>query len=452
MKNKILCFLGGVVVATTALLLVGPTGSARNTSTVKVVEQVEPSVVNISTEQIVSRKHNPFAPYSSDPFFDEFFRDFFDPRYRRHQIRQSLGSGVIIDRDGHVLTNEHVVISAGKILVTLMNGRTYVAELIGANSETDLAVLKLKKASKLPYLDMGDSDGAMVGEPAIAIGNPFGLGHTVTVGVISATKRSIQTSKRVYHDFIQTDASINPGNSGGPLLTADGELIGINSAIYQKAQGIGFALPINRARNVVEDLIRYGEVQIGWLGVQVMELTSVAARRLDYRGPGGVLVSLIVDGGPAQKASLKYGDIIEEMDGISIRTKNDFRSAARLLPVGKKVKLTVNRNGSNVKLSIVTREFPPEMAEDLARYMLGLQVGPSPANIRGVMIENVSPGSASAGIGLRRGDIIIRLNKDTVKNVQEWNKAVSKIRIMDSVLLLVQRGRSVYYVTLPLSP
>ncbi len=452
MTKKALYFIGGFLAALAVLTLAGPTQSARHTSVVEVAKEAGPAVVNINTEQVVARGANPFFPYGSDPLLEEFFRDFLDPRYTRRQVRNSLGSGVIINSAGHVLTNEHIILSTGKVNVTLLGGRHIEAELIGADAESDLAVLRLKSRDKLPYIEMGDSDKVMVGEPSIAIGNPFGLSHTVTVGVISATHRSIHTSERIYNDFIQTDASINPGNSGGPLLDADGRLIGINTAIYKKAQGIGFAIPINRARSVVNDLIRYGEVHVGWLGVQVRDLTAASARKLGYTGPGGVVVSLIVDGGPANRAGLKYGDVIEQLDGLPIRMKEDFRFAVRRLPVGKVVRLKISRKNARKTIEIKTRDFPLDMAEEVARYMLGIQVRRAPAGIPGVTVDRVAPGSPAARIGLRSGDIILKLNDSAIRDIDQWRKAVAKVRMMDSALLLVRRGRSVYYVTLPLSP
>jgi len=450
--NRALHFIAGILVAMMALILAGPIQSARHTSVVDVVKRASPAVVNISTRQVSRRERSPFRSHTADPSFDEFFRDFFDPRYGRRQVRHSLGSGVIIDSAGHMLTNEHVIISAGKINVTLMDGRRIEAELIGADAESDLAVLRLAGRGKMPFIPIGNSDNILVGEPSIAIGNPFGLGHTVTVGVISATHRTIHTPERLYYDFIQTDTSINPGNSGGPLLNADGELIGINSAIYQKARGIGFAIPINRAKSVVNDLIRYGEVHVGWLGVQVRDLTAMMARNLGYAGPGGVVISLIMEDGPAYDGGLKYGDVIEQIDGIPVQTKEKFKYAVRRLPVGKAVQLKVSRKKTRSLVRVRTQEFPLEMAEEVARYMLGIRVVRSPTGVPGVMVERVISGTPAERIGIRAGDIILKLNNDRIKDVREWRMAVAKIRIMDSALILVRRGRSVYYVNLPLSP
>jgi S1-C subfamily serine protease len=231
----------------------------RRTATVRAVEKVGPAVVNITTERVV-RRRSPFSGFGGDPLFDQFFRDFFSPR-TRNQTVQSLGSGVVIDPEGRVITNEHVVARASRIRVSLADGREFEATLVGADPNNDLAVLQIDTEEELPWVAPGSSRDLLVGEPVIAIGNPFGLSNTVTTGVLSATDRSINTNGRTFHGFLQTDASINPGNSGGPLLNAEGTLIGINTAIYQGAEGIGFAIPIDVARRVVAELIEHGEVQ-----------------------------------------------------------------------------------------------------------------------------------------------------------------------------------------------
>ena len=255
----------------------------RRTPVVEAVKRVSPAVVNISTETIVARQTSPF-PAFRDPLFEEFFHDFFEPRVERYK-QTSLGSGVVIRPDGYILTNQHVVLRGSQIKVTLADDRDFEAQLVGADSDSDLAVLKVKTDTSLPYINMGDSDDLMIGETVIAIGNPFGLSHTVTTGVVSALGRSLKTGEQTYYDFIQTDASINPGNSGGPLLNLSGDLIGINTAIYQKAQGIGFAIPINRARRIVTDLISYGEVHVPWVGAIVQDLTPELAAQLAQLRP-----------------------------------------------------------------------------------------------------------------------------------------------------------------------
>jgi serine protease Do len=250
----------------------------RRTTTVRVVERTGPAVVSVTTEKRAPEA-NPFRPFAGDPFFDRFFQDFFEPRLP--QAEQSLGSGVLIDAQRHVLTNEHVVTRAERIRVSLADGREFGAKLIGADPNNDIAVLEVETQEKLPWIEPGSSADLMVGEPVIAIGNPFGLSHTVTTGVISALGRSLRTDERVYHGFLQTDASINPGNSGGPLLNAEGHLIAINTAVYNRAQGIGFAIPIDDARRVVRELIDHGEVSPVWLGMDLQDLDSGLAAALE---------------------------------------------------------------------------------------------------------------------------------------------------------------------------
>jgi len=447
-----MALLAGGLLGAGALVWLGATESARRNFVTDVVKRVSPAVVNIGTEQIIRKGPSLFYTGTSDPSIDEFFRDFFDPRSNRREVRHSLGSGVIIDPEGHVLTNEHVILRASKITVSLVDGRELEADMIGSDSENDLAVLKIKNKDKLPFLPMGNSDDLMDGEPAIAIGNPFGLGHTVTTGVISATHRSIQTPDRAYNDFIQTDASINPGNSGGPLINADGSLVGINTAIYQKAQGIGFAIPINRARRVVEDLIKFGEVHIGWVGIEVQDLTTMLAKKIGYEGNGGVAVITITDKSPAKKSEIQIGDIIEAVNGQDVRTREDFRLRMRQVGVGEEIAFQVFRGGKRFPVKIKTTDFPLDMSDEIARYALGIQVGPAPAGIKAVALTQVAPGSPAERSGLKPGDLILRVNNGNVTNVEEFKRAIAKARVMDSVLLLVRRGPSIYYVSLPMRP
>ncbi len=250
----------------------GYVGSREN-EVVKAVRKVSPAVVNISSEYEVYARTNPFSGFATDPFFDSFFKDFFDRGAERRYKKQSLGSGVIIDgKRGFILTNAHVIAKTGKITAVLMDERELEVQIVGADPDSDLAVLRVNSPNPLPSTEMGDSGDMMIGETVIAIGNPFGFSNTVTTGVISAVNRSIRAEDREYHDFIQTDASINPGNSGGPLLNINGELIGINTAIYAKAQGIGFAIPINKAKRIISDLIQHGEVIPAWIGLTVQNV------------------------------------------------------------------------------------------------------------------------------------------------------------------------------------
>lgn len=262
----------------------------RETPIVKAVRKASPSVVNISSEYTVKSHSNPFSDYTLDPFFDSFFKDFFDHGFRQKSKRSSLGSGVIIDGNrGIIITNSHVIANAGIIKVVLKDEREFTAKIIGADPASDLAVLRIETKQPLPSLKMASCNDLMIGETVIAIGNPFGFSNTVTTGVISAVNRSIITKDRVYHDFIQIDASINPGNSGGPLLNINGDLIGINTAIYAKAQGIGFAIPVAKARKIVSDLIKHGEVIQPWIGVTVQNIDKKSPVILVFREKPGFL-------------------------------------------------------------------------------------------------------------------------------------------------------------------
>jgi len=302
------------------------TDPARRSRVVEAVERASPAVVNISTEQVVVQRGTPFG---GDPFFDQFFRDFFDSRPRR-STRTSLGSGVIVQSDGTILTNEHVILRGGRIHVTLADGREFEAKLVGRDPESDLAVLRIN-AGSLPHIALGHSDDLMIGETVIAIGNPFGLSHTVTTGVISATKRSLQSGERTFTDFIQTDASINPGNSGGPLLNILGQLIGINTAIYGNAQGIGFAIPVDRARRSMDSLVagrhppEADPNQLAWdqLGVEARD------------GDGGLAVTRVRGGSAAERVGVQRGDRLLGLDGValdSLDTLGDRLRAARGAP------------------------------------------------------------------------------------------------------------------------
>lgn len=450
-----LLVLGGFVMSIGIISLKKKDGlvaqeSARRTFVVDVVKKVSPAVVNISTEQVVSSGERTIYPYGTDLYLDEFYKDFFEPRFTGKQIRQSLGSGVIIDREGHVVTNDHVIIRAGKITVTLVDGRELEAVWMGSDPESDLALLKIKNQEKLPFLSIGNSDDIIVGEPAIAIGNPFGLHHTVTTGVISATQRSIKTVDKIFRDLIQTDAAINPGNSGGPLLNADGVLIGINTAIYQKAQGIGFAIPINRAKRIVNDLIKYGEVRIGWVGFDVKDLTMLEARKLSYEGPGGVLVGKVVFNGPAHNAGIGEGDVIEAVNGRLVRSVMDYMLEIRRLAIGEEVTLSIFRAGKRGDIKIKAADFPLELADEIGRNALGIEVGVAPAGIKAVSITNVIPSSPAHKAGLKKGDLLLKINDDTITNIEEYRRAIAKIRVMESAALLIRRGPSIFYVTLNL--
>lgn len=434
-----------------------PAPFPRENAVVKAVKTVSPAVVNISSEYEVIARSNPFFDFGLDPFFDSFFKDFFEPNYKRRYKRNSLGSGVIIDGDrGYILTNEHVIARSAKITVVLRDEREFEADLVGSAPDFDLAVLRIQPKDPLPAIPMGSSDDLMIGETVIAIGNPFGFSNTVTTGVISAMSRSIQAENRTYRDFIQTDASINPGNSGGPLLNINGELIGINTAIYSKAQGIGFAIPINKAKRVVEDLIRYGEIHIPWLGLVVQDLDPKLAQYFSLPKAEGVLISDVTDNSPAQEAGLQPGDIIIEAGGRRVNAKDTYHSIIRDFAAGDIIPLAILRDDKTHTFQVLSRTFPEAMVEDLAYKFLGIRVEDISSTARqkyaiaakdGVMVIEVRPGSYLGRIGARPGDVIRRINEVVVKATSDFNRAVIKYRQRESAALLIQRGNQQYYVT-----
>lgn len=427
---------------------------SRRSAIVEVVEKVGPAVVNINTEEIVQQRPNPFYGFG-DPFFDEFFNVFRPPRNFK---RQSLGSGVAINSSGYILTNEHVISRASSITVTLSDKREFSAKLIGADKKTDIAVIKIDANEPLPFIEMGNSDDLLIGETVIAIGNPFGLSHTVTTGIISALNRHIKAGKnKVFTGFIQLDASINPGNSGGPLLNIKGELIGINTAIFQKGEGIGFAIPINKAKRIVDDLISYGEVHQGWLGVFVQQLTSELAEFFGISDLKGVLISKVFKGGPAERAGLLSGDIIQAIDGQNMTSPVDFQDIISSYTAGDRLTINFIRNKKKKKVKLITTSIPENLAEELAKSWLGMQVDEitddliSKYNLfssNGVVITRLNPGSTAAKIGIFAGDVIRQINKQTIKGISDFRKAIIEAMKRKSVLFLVQRGRYGYYVTI----
>jgi Do/DeqQ family serine protease len=429
----------------------------RESPIVMAVRKVSPAVVNISSSYEVRKRANPFSGFGFDPFFDNFFRDFFDPRFERRRQSTSLGSGVIIDgKRGFILTNAHVIERAGTIKIVLQDEREFEAQIIGADPDSDLAVLKIDSQDDLPAIDMGGSDDIMIGETVIAIGNPFGFSHTVTTGVISAANRSIRTEDRVFHDFIQIDASINPGNSGGPLLNINGELIGINTAIYAKAQGIGFAIPISKAKKIISDLIQFGEVIQAWIGITVQNLNTKLAQYLNYSGKRGVMVKAVESKSPAYKAGLKESDIIVSIGNKKVDSMRDYWSVIKTYAAGDTLKAKIWRNGNIKTVSVKTEVFPDELAEELAFELLGIEVEnltaqnrryyKTPAR-RGVVISEVDQRSHLANIGAHPGDVIRKMDDYPIENIEDFKKAIIKYRHKNSVVLLLQRSEHGYYIT-----
>jgi len=420
----------------------------RRSAVVEAVGKVSPAVVNISLEYEIRKRISPFSEFSN-PLFEEFFKDFFDPGFDRQYKRTSLGSGVIIDgRRGYILTNAHVVEKTGTVNITLNDEREYVAEIVGIDLDSDLAVLQIQPGDTLPSVAMGDSSDLLIGETVIAIGNPFGFSNTVTTGVISAANRSFRTKDRVFHDFIQTDASINPGNSGGPLLNINGDLIGINTAIYAGAQGIGFAIPINKARRIIEDLIAHGEVIDAWVGAWVQDLDSSLTRYFKLPKKQGVMISGVDADSPAREAGLREGDVILAIDGRKVVSVADYQARLQNYGVDDRMALTIWRDGDTRDIPLRARAFPIDKAPELAYTLLGLKV--SEASEDGAVIAAVKRDGFLARTGVRPGDVIRQVNEFLVRNTQDLYKAVIKYREEGSVVLLLQRSNQRYYITVPM--
>lgn len=423
-----------------------------------VAKTVSPAVVYISTVRTLKGGQLPFY----HPFFnDEFFRRFFGiPDQEREYKQQGLGSGFIVSPDGYVLTNSHVVEKADQIKVTLGDKREFEAELIGTDPKSDVAVIKIE-GDDLPVASLGDSSTIEVGDWAIAIGNPYGLSHTVTAGIISAKGRA-NVGIVDYEDFIQTDAAINPGNSGGPLVNINGQVIGINTAIFSRSggyQGIGFAIPINMARSVMNSLISKGKVVRGWLGVMIQEVTPDIAKGFGLDEATGTLVGDVLEGGPAEKAGIKRGDVIITFDGKPIDGPNTLKNLAAQTAPGERVEVAVIRNGRQKTLTVTIGEQDAEMvaggvsASD--EYGFAVQeLTPEVAeklgyeDEQGVIISRVEPGSPAAAAGLRRGDLIQEVNRQEITSLSDFRKALSMSKKKESVLFLIRRDQNTFYAVL----
>ncbi len=436
----------------------GATAAAfeRQTPVVQAVKNVGPAVVNISSEYEILKRRNPFG---SDPFFENFFRDFFE---RRPEKRTSLGSGVIIDgKRGFILTNAHVVEKTATIKVLLQDEREFEARIVGADPDSDLAVLQISSKRPLPAVQMGNSDDLLIGETVIAIGNPFGFSHTVTTGVISAVNRSIKADERIYHRFIQTDASINPGNSGGPLLNINGKLIGINTAIYAKAQGIGFAIPINKAKRIVNDLILYGHVIQGWIGLSVQDLDDRLARYLKITDQKGVLITQVEPGSPAAAAGIEESDLVMAVQGHRVKTSADYYSRVRGVGAGEKLLLSIYRKDKELSFSFETLAYPKERGPKLAWRRMGVKVTALDSAARqrfgvsarqGVVISAVRKESYMDQIGVLPGDVIRQIEDLSISDTETFITAMIKHRYKPSLIVLLQRQDALYHLTVRMSP
>jgi serine protease Do len=402
---------------------------------------------------------SPFGP--GDPRNDLLERFFGGriPAPQQPQPRRGVGSGFIIDKDGTILTNHHVVGDAEKIAVTLSDGKSYDAKVIGKDQKTDIAVIKIDAGRELPAVTLGDSDRLEVGEWVLAIGNPFGLDHTVTSGIVSAKGRQIGAGP--YDNFIQTDASINPGNSGGPLLNLRGEVVGINTAIFSQSGGnigIGFAIPTNSVKDLLPQLKDKGRVVRGYLGTTVQKITPEIADSLGLKESGGALVADVVKGSPAEKAGIRTGDIIIEFDRKQIKDSTDLPPVVARVTPGNTVQLKVMREGKQVSLPITVGELKDnEIVASSQESDLGLTVQPVTPDIaqtlgleraEGLVVSSVKPGSAAEEAGLRSGDVITQVNRRPVKNLAEYNREIARNEKGKSVLFLVRRGQSSLFLAL----
>jgi serine protease Do len=405
---------------------------------VKIGRELKPAVVNVSAKRTETAAPEMQGPSHEETPFDRYFKDFFGGLPKRHT--RSMGSGFIINQNGYIVTNNHVVDGAAQVLVKLSDGRELAAKVVGRDSKTDIALLKVE-ASGLTVIPLGDSSAAQVGEPVMAIGNPFGLEQTVTTGIVSATGRAIGAGP--YDDFIQTDASINPGNSGGPLINGRGQAIGINTAIYSQSGGsvgIGFAIPMTLAKGVVTQLADSGKVTRGWLGVGIQSVTPDIAKSLDRAETTGVLVSSVSEGSPAEKAGLKPGDIIIEYDGRKVERASDLPRAVAGTPVGRDVRLSVVRDDKAMTLTAKIAALDskePYQADggERARPTLGLAVQPlTPAlaqqlgvkATQGLVVQKVEDGSPAADAGFERGDVIVEVDRKPIKSVSDLRASVDK--------------------------
>ena len=417
------------------------------------LEKISPAVVNIATRG-TTEVRNPLMdhPMFEDPFFRRFFGV---PDGPQTQETQSLGSGVIVDaRKGYILTNAHVIKGAEEIKVNLNDEREFTAKVIGADEETDVALIQIE-ATNLTELSLGDSDKARPGDFVVAIGNPFGLRHTVTSGIVSATGRSGIGDPDSFQDYIQTDASINPGNSGGALVNFQGELIGLNSAILSRSGGnigIGFAVPANIARQVMQQLIQYGEVKRGRLGVVVQNITPDLAKAFGLSSSAGVLVAQVQPGSAADKAGIKAEDVIMSVNGRGVQSYRDLRNIIGLLRVGDKLTLEIQRNGKRqvINASVGEAAELKEAANAAATATVanakleGAQFGPAEDG-NGVEVSEVKPQSPAARNGLRPGDVITAINRRPVRSVAEFQRAVKG---QDTILVTLRRGPGTLFLVI----
>ncbi len=423
----------------------------------ELAERLSPTVVNIKVTRMVQAGGDHFAAPGA-PFGDDLRRFFGNPRQGPPRRAEGAGSGVIISKDGYVITNNHVVEDAVEVTVTLSDQKEFPADVVGRDPKTDLAVLKIRSDAGLTSAHMGNSEVLKVGEWVLAIGNPFGLGHTVTSGIVSAKGRIIGAGP--YDDFIQTDASINPGNSGGPLFNMRGELVGINTAIIAQGQGIGFAIPIDTVRPLVPQLISDSKVTRGYLGVSIQPVTESLAKALKSDSENGALVSQVTPDSPAALAGVRTGDVIVGWNGELLKRSSDLPALVATSPVGEKAVVSVDRGGEKIDLSVIVGELEstssvaPSSAHPEGKWGLRLQnLDEQTAGMlglreqRGVLVTNVKGDSPAARAGIRRGDLILEIDRSEVSSAREASKRIAESKGR-SLLLLVQRGPGRHYVAL----
>ncbi len=430
----------------------------------ELIKSVKPSVVNISTTTVVKGpdlherffgQQNPFRDFFGDDFYEKFFGD--NPK--REFKHKSLGTGFIIDREGYILTNNHVVEKAATIKVKLSDEKEYDAKVVGKDAKTDIALIKINARQNLPVATFGDSDKVEVGDWVIAIGNPFGLEHTVTAGIVSAKGRVIGAGP--YDDFIQTDASINPGNSGGPLFNLRGEVVGLNTAIVSGGQGIGFAIPTNVAKGMLSQLKTKGKVARGWLGVVIQKVTPEIAKSFGLKEPEGALVSDVMEHSPAEKAGIRRGDIVVSFDGKRIKEMDMLPRLVGSAEIGKEAKVGVVRDGKEFAVNITVGELKEESLQASQRSETGKDFGLIVQNITpeiakhlglkgndGVIITDIQPDSPAQDADLRSGDVVKEIDRKPIRNVADFRDAIKKGKSKEGIVLLVKRESSTFYTVL----
>jgi serine protease Do len=459
MPVVVFALLGSIALLSPFRCALAAQGDSSTTppSFANLVDKVKGAVVNISTTQVV--EGNPLAPFMGP---GSPFGHFFGVNPHQKMERHALGSGFVISSDGLILTNNHVVEKATEIKIKLLNGHEYDAKLVGRDPKTDLALIQVKPDQYFPRPEvLGDSDSMRVGDWVMAVGNPFGLGNTVTTGIISAKSRVLGAGP--YDDFLQTDAAINPGNSGGPLFNMQGQVIGINTAIIAQGQGIGFAIPIDIAKNLLPQL-KTGKIVRGWLGIMIQDITPELAKSFGLKSSKGVIISDVVKGSPADKASLQRGDVILKFDGKEVENAHMLSQMAAATAPDTNVKIDILRNGreETVNLTVgtmpegATQGMPSEQQKEESVWgitvqeltpQLEKQLNLEPGTT-GVVISDIESGSPADAAGLQPGDIITEVNRQAVKNLNDYRQALKAVKAGENLLLLVQRGGGAFYVVL----